>query len=267
MANNSVFSSLVRRDLLYTSVAGGVDGNYAPATEPAVDGFYAAYFEMSGPLQAQLLQNSPVAPTNNIGYIPFDWKLFSLIQAISLPNLNIQKKTWVGYQEQKIHYPTTLEYDADTITLTMWDTYNSFLLNVITAWLLFLQAQAGTPALLDSAGELKANLVVILYDPTLLVPQFAVLFLGVFPIGVPLGSVQADVANIQLRTLQVSFSFDRMICDNDLLMMVQQQNGFVQQLNTLLTDPASVYSPPKSNFKVPPLPRQAAANTAEGGVF
>ena len=240
------FASLVRRDLLQPNISGGtVDGDYTPSTEPAVDGFFAAYFEMHKSLKDVLFDTQEP---------PGDWTLLGLIQAITLPNFQLQKQTWQGYNDLKVHTPTTLEYETDTITLTMWDTNQSprnlagdpknvsspnFVLNTLTRWSLYMQTQSGK--LLKNRAYYKANLVTILYDPSLVVPQFAVLFLGVFPIGVPLSSVQADITNVQLRSLQVSFSFDRMICDTELLNNVRK-GGFQDQVRTLLHE-GNVYRP------------------------
>jgi hypothetical protein len=271
-SSNNIFTTLVRRDILNPSVANGVDGSYIAEMEPGVDGFYAAYFEMADDLKTHLFSNA--SNTLFTGSIPADWLLFSLIQTITLPNLQIDKKTWQGYQDQRVHYPTNLSYETDTFTLTMWDTYNCLVLNTMTSWLLYLQAQAGNPSLLTGRADLKANLVTILYDPTLLEPQMAVLFLGVFPIGVPLSSVQTDVSNIQLRTLQVNFSFDRMVCDQELLANVRTTSGFVMQLQTLLEDPTLTYLPPVKNFKIQkqqtlnaglPANVQSFLNTQTGG--
>jgi len=206
---------------------------------PSVDGFYCALFE------APLLQ-SEGSVTKWIFEGDRQWIFAGSVQQISVPQSTYENPTtWKGYGDFAWHhsYKTTID---NSLELVLVDDEFSGVLNMITTWFYasphvnLTYKTVYRPSLSDPQGityeekkkeefkgNYKGNLLVLCFTPAVEL-TYAILFLNVFPTTLPLNSLQLDVANVQIRLLNTTFMFDKVIVGPSLMKKVREQSWFGQ---------------------------------------
>jgi len=182
------------------------------------------------------------------------WYFVGSIQQITLPAITYDTPIeWKGYNDNVYLFTHKFTYDH-TLELVLIDDEFSFTLNMITTWHSLLPGCKVTQQKLyrpikpqDSKsgisfeeidrkslkGPYKGNILILSFTPAIEL-VYAILVLNAFPQVVPLNSIQLDVSNYVLRTLNVTFMFDKLIYGPSLLQAIEKEGSVKQHVVSLL---------------------------------
>jgi len=187
------------------------DITYDVSFEPAIDGYYYAFFEFDSELKNKLFKENTDSQ---------EWVFAGSISSITVPDIILEDTTWIGYHDSKYHHPLSMEYTSNDITINFIDTQESIISKILTRWINSIRPQNASSNLV----KFKANLLIALYPPAMKEPTFALLAMGVHPTSVPLSNIQIDIGSHNLRSLNVSFKVDRIVCDDIVLQNVKNSS-------------------------------------------
>lgn len=211
---------------------------------PSVDGFFCCLFELP-------LMNSSGSSIEWLMSGERQWIFAGSIQQISIPQFGYDPiVTWKGYGDFSYHHSYKFAGDSN-IELVLVDDEFSGVLNLVTSWFLLSPHITLTyknvyrPSLDEVQGIIyerlsrkeikgiyKGNLLVLCFTPSVEL-TFAMLFLNVFPTQLPLNSLQLDVSNIQIRLLNTSFSYDKLLCGPEIVERVKSQPWYRQVVDLI----------------------------------
>ncbi len=199
-------------------------GVYNLDLEPGLNGYFLMFLEVTPELSSYLLQNT----TNTTNLVQEDsWLLLGATTQISIPSVEVASVDYKGYNDVKLSTPIGLSYDNE-MTVTLADTWNGAIYQYITAWVNYINPQfplggSGDNLLTNNPRNIKGNCLIVQYDHSFSIITSAVLFYGVYPsrLDIPTYTLEVD-----LRTFEVPFKFDRMFFGPQLLAEVMRSATF-----------------------------------------